>query len=138
MSAPPAGQAGDRELARAVESLGKAVGRLVGLLDDRDEGVVAAAASALVKVGPAVVARLGAALRTAPGPRHRGRMVVVLEQIAGRDPIAVSEAPEAACEGMSNPSAEIAPASRTETVNVLPTGYPKGPVAVGRRDRGGR
>jgi hypothetical protein len=94
--APSVGPAGDRGLARAAESLGKAVGRLVGLLDDRDEGVVAAAASALVQVGPAAVARLGAALRTAPGPRHRGLMVVVLGQIAGRDPIAVSEAAIAA------------------------------------------
>jgi hypothetical protein len=94
--APSADPAGDRELARAVEAIDRAVGRLIGLLDDRDEGVVAAAASALVRIGPAAVARLGSAVLTAPGPRHRGLMVVVLGQLAGRDPIAVSAALEAA------------------------------------------
>jgi hypothetical protein len=93
--APSADPAAERELARSVESIDKAVGRLIGLLDNRDEGVVAAAVFALVKVGPAAVARLGAALRTAPEPRHRGLMVVVLGQIAGRDPSGVSSALEA-------------------------------------------
>jgi hypothetical protein len=49
-----------------------------------------------VKVGPVAVARLGAALRTVPEPRHRGLMIVVLGQIAGRDPSGVSSALEAA------------------------------------------
>jgi hypothetical protein len=69
--APAAGPASDRQLARAIESIDSAAGRLIALLDAREEGVVAAAASALVKVGPAAVSWLGAALRTAPSPRHR-------------------------------------------------------------------
>ena len=54
--------------------------------------VIKSATSALMEIGLAAIALLGSALLNAPGPQHRGVIVVILSTIAGRAPAAVAAA----------------------------------------------
>jgi hypothetical protein len=71
------------EVARAVAAVGRAIGRLVGLLGDEDPLVVHGAAAALAALGgPAVVGPLASALPRAPTPRHRALILATLTPLA--------------------------------------------------------